>query len=83
MYGELEGTWGRPDLGYEHGGGRGGVSDFTSNLRRSKSFRYSMARGLGGRGGMGRDGEDIVSCYCVSPCVRIVGKPAPLQRCSS
>lgn len=61
MYGELEGSWGRPDLGYEHGAGSGGVSDFTSNLRRSKSFRYSMARGLGGREGMGREGEDMVS----------------------
>lgn len=37
------------------------MSDFTSNLRRSKSFRYSMARGLGGREGMGREGEDMVS----------------------
>lgn len=61
MYGELEGSWGRPDLGYTHGGGSGGVSDFTSNLRRSKSFRYSMARGLGGREDMGRGGEDMVS----------------------
>lgn len=46
-------------MGYEHGGGSGGVSDFTSNLRRSKSFRYSIARGLGGREGMGREGEDM------------------------
>lgn len=60
MYGELGGSWGRPDLGYAHGGGSGGVSDFTSNLRRSKSLRYSMARGLGGRDGMGREGEDMV-----------------------
>lgn len=37
------------------------MSDFTSNLRRSKSFRYSMARGLGGREGMGREGEDMLS----------------------
>lgn len=59
MYGELEGSWGRPDLGNTHGVGCGGVSDFTSNLRRSKSFRYSMARGLGGREGMGR-GEDML-----------------------
>lgn len=35
------------------------MSDFTSNLRRSKSFRYSIARGLGGREGMGREGEDM------------------------
>lgn len=61
MYGELEGSWARPDLGYAHGGASGGVSDFTSNLRRSKSFRYSMARGLGGREGMGREGEDMMS----------------------
>lgn len=61
MYGELEGSWGRPDLGYVQGGGSGGVSDFTSNLRRSKSFRYSMARGLGGREGIGREGDDMVS----------------------
>lgn len=61
MYGELEGSCGRPDLGYTHRGGSGGVSGFTSNLRRSKSFRYSMARGLGGREGMGREGEDMVS----------------------
>lgn len=60
MYGELEGSWGRPDLGYTQGGGRGGVSDFTSNLSRSKSFRYSMARGLGGREVMGMGGDDIV-----------------------
>lgn len=60
VYGELEGSWGRPDLGYAHGAGSGGVSDFTSNLRRSKSFRYSMARGLGGREEIGRDGEDIL-----------------------
>lgn len=46
-------------MGYEHGGGSGGVSDFTSNLRRSKSFRYSIARGLGGSEGMGREGEDM------------------------
>lgn len=59
MYGELEGSWGRPDLGYVHGGGRGGVSGFTSNLRRSKSFRYSMAKGLGGREGMGSEGDDM------------------------
>lgn len=37
------------------------MSDFTSNLRRSKSFKYSMARGLGGREGMGREGEDMLS----------------------
>lgn len=61
MYGELEGSWGRPDFGYAHGGGSRGVSDLTSNLRRSKSFRYSMARGLGGREGMGREGEDMIS----------------------
>lgn len=90
MYGELEGSWGRPDLGYEHGGGSGGVSGFTSNLRRSKSLRYSMARGLGGRDGMGREGEDMASAaaatgsfYWVSPCVRISGKPALLPRRSS
>lgn len=35
------------------------MSDFTSNLRRSKSFRYSIARGLGGSEGMGREGEDM------------------------
>lgn len=39
----------------------GGVSDFTSNLSRSKSLRYSMASGLGGSEGMGRDGEDMAS----------------------
>ena len=93
MYGELEGSWGRPDLGYEHGAGRGGVSGFTSNFRRSKSFRYSMARGLGGREGMGREGEDMVSAAAtaaaggsfnrVCPCVRIVGKSTPLPQCSS
>lgn len=59
------------------------MSDFTSNFRRSKSFRYSMARGLEGREGMGRGGEDMVSGAVggsftkVSPCVRIVGKPNP------
>lgn len=37
------------------------MSDFTSNLRRSKSLRYSMARGLGGSEGMGREGEDMLS----------------------
>lgn len=41
--------------------GSGGVSDFTSNLSRSKSFRYSMASGLGGREGMGREGEDMLT----------------------
>lgn len=46
-------------MGYEHGGGSDGVSDFTSNLRRSKSFKYSIARGLGGREDMGREGEDM------------------------
>lgn len=61
MYGELEGSLGRPDFGYAHGGGSGGVSDLTSNLRRSKSFRYSMARGLGGSEGIGREGEDMIS----------------------
>lgn len=35
------------------------MSDFTSNLRRSKSFRYSIARGLGGREAMGREGDDM------------------------
>lgn len=60
MYGELEGSWGRPDLGNAHVAESGGVSDFTSNLRRSKSFRYSMAKGLGGREGMGREGEDML-----------------------
>lgn len=96
MYGELEGSWGRPDLGYTHGGASGGVSDFTSNLRRSKSFRYSMARGLGGRGGMGREGEDMASATAAAAtaaaagsfnrvvlCVRIVGKSTPLPQCSS
>lgn len=61
MYGELEGSCGRPDLGYPQGGGRGGVSDFTSNLRRSKSFRYSIAKGLGGREDIGIGGEDMLS----------------------
>lgn len=93
MYGELEGSWGRPDLGYAHGAWSGGVSDFTSNLRRSKSFRYSMARGLGGREGIGREGEDMVlvaaaavaagSFNRVFPFVRIVGKSTPLPQCSS
>lgn len=90
MYGELEGSWERPDLGYAHGGGSGGVSGFTSNLRRSKSFRYSMARGLGGREGMGREGEDMVSAAAAEgsfnrdfPCVRIAGKSTPLPQCSS
>lgn len=94
MYGELEGSW-VPDLGYAHGGGSGGVSDLTSNLRRSKSFRYSMARGLGGREGMGREGEDMMfvaaaaaaaaggSFNRVFPCVRIVEKSSPLTQCSS
>lgn len=61
VYGEPEGSLGKSHLGYEHEGGRGGVSDFTSNFRRSKSLRYSMARGLGGREGMGREGEDMIS----------------------
>lgn len=69
MYGELEGSWGRPDLGYEHGGGSGGVSGFTSNLRRSKSFRYSIARGLGGREGMGREGDDMLSAAAAAAAV--------------
>ncbi len=34
------------------------MSGFTSNFSRSKSLRYSMARGLGGKEGSGRD-EDI------------------------
>lgn len=65
------------------------MSDFTSNLRRSKSFRYSMARGLGGREGMGREGEDMLSDATAGastrffPCVRIVGKSAALPQCSS
>lgn len=92
MYGELEGSWVIPDLGYAHGGGSGGVSDLTSNLRRSKSFRYSMARGLGGREGMGREGEDMMffaaaaageSFNRVFLCVRIVEKSSPLTQCSS
>lgn len=91
MYGELEGSWVIPDLGYAQGGGSGGVSDLTSNLRRSKSFRYSMARGLGGREGMGREGEDMMfvaaaagwSFNRVFPCVRIVEKSSPLTQCSS
>lgn len=37
------------------------MSDFTSNFRRSKSFRYSMARGLGGRDATGRGDDDMVS----------------------
>lgn len=90
MYGELEGSW-VPDLGYAHGGGSGGVSDLTSNLRRSKSFRYSMAKGLGGREGMGREGEDMMfvaaaaggSFNRVFTCVRIAEKSSPLTQCSS
>lgn len=39
------------------------MSGFTSNLSRSKSLRYSMARGLGGREGSGRD-EDIAAGSC-------------------
>ena len=35
------------------------MSDFTSNLRRSKSLRYSIASGLGGSEGMGREGDDM------------------------
>lgn len=45
------------------------MSGFTSNLRRSKSLRYSMARGLGGREGSGRDEDITVStgnCCCLS-----------------
>jgi len=62
VYGEPEGEgrWGRrreEELAYPHGGG--GVSGFTSNFRRSKSLRYSMARGLGGREDMGREGGDM------------------------
>lgn len=58
-----------PGLGYRQVGGGGGVSGFTSNLRRSKSLRYSMARGLGGREGSGRDEDITVStgnCCCLS-----------------
>lgn len=78
MYGELEGSW--PDLGYEHGGGSGGVSGFTSNLRRSKSFRYSMARGLGGSEGMGMEGEDMLSAAAgpSTGFVRRVAQPTPV-----
>ena len=43
------------------GGGKGGVSGFTSNLSRSKSFRYSMANGLGGREGIGIEGDDMAT----------------------
>lgn len=35
------------------------MSGFTSNLSRSKSFRYSMAKGLGGKEVSGRDGDDM------------------------
>lgn len=79
--------------------GSGGVSDFTSNLSRSKSFRYSMASGLGGREGMGREGEDMLTTgaptgastgastgsvlVSLSPCIRIVGEPTSVPQQSS
>lgn len=64
------------------------MSDFTSNLRRSKSFRYSMARGLGGREGMGREGEDMLSDGTAGAstgfvCVRIVEESTSLPESGS
>lgn len=43
------------------GGGGGGESAFASNLSKSKSFKYSMASGLGGSVVMGREGDDIAA----------------------